>query len=89
MAVGAKPRNILTQFLVEAMTLSTMGGLIGLAAGVVASSITASLAGWNTLVRPDVVVVAIAFSSFVGVLFGLYPAYKASRLDPIDALRYE
>jgi putative ABC transport system permease protein len=89
MAVGAKPRNILTQFLVEAMTLSTMGGLIGLACGVVASSVTASVAGWNTLVRPDVVVVAIAFSSFVGILFGLYPAYKASRLDPIDALRYE
>jgi putative ABC transport system permease protein len=89
MAVGAKPRNILMQFLVEAMTLSTMGGLVGLALGVVCSKVIASSFGWNTLVRPDVVVAAIVFSGLVGVGFGLYPAYKASRLDPIDALRYE
>ena len=89
MAVGAKPRNILMQFLVEAMTLSTMGGLIGLALGVLGAKVIASSFGWNTLVRPDVVVAAIAFSGLVGIGFGLYPAYKASRLDPIDALRYE
>jgi len=89
MAVGAKPRNILMQFLVEAMTLSTMGGLIGLSLGVLGAKVIASSFGWNTLVRPDVVVAAIAFSGFVGIGFGLYPAYKASRLDPIDALRYE
>ena len=89
MAVGAKPRNILMQFLVEAMTLSTMGGLVGLALGVLGAKLIASSFGWNTLVRPDVVVAAIAFSGLVGIGFGLYPAYKASRLDPIDALRYE
>jgi putative ABC transport system permease protein len=89
MAVGAKPRNILTQFLVEAMTLSTMGGLIGLSLGVIGANVIAKFLGWNTLVRPDIVVAAIAFSAFVGIGFGLYPAYKASRLDPIDALRYE
>jgi len=89
MAVGAKPRNILMQFLVEAMTLSTMGGLIGLSLGVLGAKVIASSFGWNTLVRPDVVVAAIAFSGLVGIGFGLYPAYKASRLDPIDALRYE
>ena len=89
MAVGAKPRNILMQFLVEAVTLSTMGGLIGLSLGVLGAKVIAQSFGWNTLVRPDVVVAAIAFSGFVGIGFGLYPAYKASRLDPIDALRYE
>jgi putative ABC transport system permease protein len=89
MAVGAKPRNILMQFLVEAMTLSTMGGLIGLSLGVFGAKVISTYFGWNTLVRPDVVVAAIVFSGFVGIGFGLYPAYKASRLDPIDALRYE
>jgi putative ABC transport system permease protein len=89
MAVGAKPRNILTQFLVEAMTLSTLGGLFGLALGVGGARLIAASFGWATLVRPDVVVAAIAFSALVGIGFGLYPAYKASRLDPIDALRYE
>ncbi len=89
MAVGAKPRNILMQFLVEAMTLSTMGGLIGLALGVGGARLIASKLGWTTLVRPDVVLAAIVFSGMVGIGFGLYPAYKASRLDPIDALRYE
>ena len=89
MAVGAKPKNILMQFLVEAMTLSTMGGLVGLLLGVLGAKVIASSFGWNTLVRPDVVVAAIAFSGLVGIGFGLYPAYKASRLDPIDALRYE
>jgi putative ABC transport system permease protein len=89
MAVGAKPRNILMQFLVEAMTLSTMGGLIGLSLGVLGAKVIAQSFGWNTLVRPDVVVAAIAFSGLVGIGFGLYPAFKASRLDPIDALRYE
>jgi putative ABC transport system permease protein len=89
MAVGAKPKNILMQFLVEAMTLSTMGGLIGLSLGVLGAKVIAQSFGWNTLVRPDVVVAAIAFSGLVGIGFGLYPAYKASRLDPIDALRYE
>ncbi len=89
MAVGAKPRNILMHFLIEAMTLSTIGGLFGLSLGVLFSRVVAQIAGWTMLVRPDVVVAAIGFSGLVGVGFGLYPAYKASRLDPIDALRYE
>jgi putative ABC transport system permease protein len=88
MAVGAKPRNILLQFIVEALTLSTMGGLIGIAAGVVVAIIASKL-GWPTVVRPDVIVVSVAFSAGVGIGFGLYPAHKASQLDPIDALRYE
>ncbi len=89
MAVGAKPRNILAQFLVEALTLSTMGGLIGVALGVLGAKVIAASFGWPTLVRPDIVVAAVGFSALVGVVFGLYPARKASRLDPIDALRYE
>jgi putative ABC transport system permease protein len=88
MAVGAKPRNILLHFLVEAMSLSTMGGLIGLSFGVGAGKWAARF-GWDTLIRPDIVVIAVVFSAVVGVGFGLYPAYKASQLDPIDALRYE
>src|SRR5262249_3938332 len=89
MAVGAKPRHILTQFLVEAMTLSTMGGLIGIAVAVGIARIITLRLGWNTVIRPDIVVIAIVFSGAVGIFFGLYPAYKASHLDPIDALRYE
>jgi putative ABC transport system permease protein len=88
MAVGAKPRTILLQFLVEALTLSTMGGIFGIASGVGASMIV-TLFGWPTLIRADVIVVSVAFSACVGILFGLYPAHQASQLDPIDALRYE
>ena len=88
MAVGAKPRNILLQFLVEAMSLSTMGGLLGVALGVGGAS-WATTFGWQTQIRPDIVGIAVVFSAAVGIGFGLYPAYKASRLDPIDALRYE
>jgi putative ABC transport system permease protein len=89
MAVGAKPRNILLQFLVEALSLSTMGGLIGIALGLIAARLLASKFGWPTLIRPDVIVISVAFSAGVGIGFGLYPARKASQLDPIDALRYE
>jgi putative ABC transport system permease protein len=89
MAVGAKPKHILSQFLVEALTLSVLGGLIGVALGVGGASWVASKFGWAMLVRPDIVVIAVGFSGGVGMLFGLYPAYKASRLDPIQALRYE
>jgi putative ABC transport system permease protein len=89
MAVGAKPRNILEQFLIEALSLAVAGGLIGILIGLLAARWLASSFSWPMLIRPEVVVISVAFSAFVGVVFGLYPAYKASRLDPIDALRYE
>ena len=89
MAVGAKPRNILVQFLIEALALSTMGGLIGVGFGLFGAERLAQSFGWPMLVRLDVIAVAVGFSALVGILFGLYPARKASRLDPIDALRYE
>jgi len=89
MAVGAKPRNILAQFLVEALTLSFVGGLLGVGLGVAAAYRLALAFGWPTLIRPDIIGVAVGFSALVGVGFGLYPALKASRLDPITALRFE
>jgi putative ABC transport system permease protein len=89
MAIGARPKDILAQFLIEALVLSMAGGLVGAGIGVVVASRLAAKFGWPLLLRPDVVVLAMAFSAFVGVAFGLYPARKASRLDPIDALRFE
>jgi putative ABC transport system permease protein len=89
MAVGAKPRDIMSQFLVEALALSVAGGLIGVALGVFLAQRLASTFEWPLLLRPDIAVVAVAFSGLVGMVFGLYPAMKASRLDPIEALRYE
>ncbi|HEY8492980.1 MAG TPA: ABC transporter permease [Myxococcota bacterium] len=89
MAVGARPRAILTQFLVEAIVLSGIGGLVGLAAGLASAAWLVSRFDWPMLVQPEVVVLALAASGLVGVAFGLYPAWKASRLDPIQALRYE
>jgi len=89
MAVGAKPRDILAQFLVEALTLSLTGGLFGIALGLVGARRLALQFGWPTLVRPEIIAIAVGFSALVGVGFGLYPALKASRLDPINALRFE
>ncbi len=89
MAVGAKSRHILFQFLVEATTLSMVGGLAGAVLGIVAASLISYLADWPTLVSPPAVVGAFLFSGAVGVFFGFYPARRASRLDPIAALRYE
>jgi putative ABC transport system permease protein len=89
MAVGAKPWHILTQFLVEAMTLSMMGGLVGVGLGTIVASTLADKLGWALVMRPDIIIVSVGFSAVVGVAFGLYPAKKASDLDPIDALRYE
>jgi putative ABC transport system permease protein len=89
MAVGAKRRDILTQFLLEAVVLSTLGGLCGAAVGIIGSKLVSALAAWPTIVPPEAVVLAILFSGAVGVFFGFYPARKAAHLDPIQALRYE
>jgi putative ABC transport system permease protein len=89
MAVGAKPRHVALQFLVEALSLSAAGGLIGVAIGIGVARWLADSLGWPVLIRMDIVVVSVAFSGLVGVVFGLYPALKASRLDPIEALRFE
>jgi len=89
MSVGAKPRNVLLQFMVEAVTLSLIGGVIGVAAGLATASYLVARFDWPMLVQPEIIVVSLVFSGLVGIGFGLYPAYKASRLDPIQALRYE
>jgi len=89
MAVGATRRHILLQFLIEAMTLSLAGGCIGILFGVLGARMTTVLAGWPTIISWNTVAAAFAFSVAVGLFFGLYPANKASRLNPIDALRYE
>ncbi len=89
MAIGATPGQVLSQFLVEALTLSLLGGLLGLAGGVGVAQLLSSSMGWPYLLRPDVLVIAPVFSAAVGVGFGMYPALKASRLDPIVALRFE
>jgi putative ABC transport system permease protein len=89
MAVGAKGRDILMQFLIEAITLSVLGGIIGIAVGVGSSQLLAAKMKWPTLTSPGSILAAFLFSAAVGIFFGFYPARKASTLDPIDALRYE
>ncbi len=92
MAVGARERDILLQFLTEAIVLSLMGGFIGIAVGVGASKLLKHIkmfASMNTVVSPESVVLAFGFAAAIGIFFGFYPARKASRLDPIEALRYE
>ena len=89
MAIGAKGRDILTQFLIEALTLSIAGGAIGVTLGIAASRVLAWKAQWPIVLSPAAVGLAFGFSAAIGVFFGFYPARKASRLDPIEALRYE
>jgi len=88
-AVGAKTRDILTQFLVEAVTLSLLGGAIGILIGVLASKLISVFAQWSTLISPASILLAFLFSALVGIFFGFYRARKAAFLDPIEALRYE
>jgi putative ABC transport system permease protein len=88
-AVGARGRDILAQFLVEALTLSLLGGLIGIGVGLGVSAVIGKLAGWEFVFNPATVVAAVLFSLAVGVVFGVWPARQAARLDPISALRYE
>jgi len=89
MAVGAKTWDIRLQFIIEAVTLSLIGGIIGIVLGITSSRIISTMAGWPTIVSPFSIFLAFGFSGLVGIFFGFYPAYKASLLNPIDALRYE
>ncbi len=89
MAVGARSRDIMLQFLVEAVVMAATGGVIGIFLGIGSSEILKDWAQWPTLIDPSIVAIAFLFSGAVGVFFGFYPAKKAANLDPIDALRYE
>ncbi len=89
MAIGAKTWDIRFQFLMEAFIMSMIGGLGGIAAGISGSAVITRIAGWPAVVSPFSILLAFGFSGAVGVFFGFYPAYKASQLNPIDALRYE
>lgn len=89
MALGAKPSAVLVQFLIEAVVLSVIGGLLGVASGIGAAQYLVSTFNWPLLIQPAFSILAVGFSALVGVTFGLYPAWKASRLDPIQALRFE
>jgi putative ABC transport system permease protein len=89
MAVGARSRDILVQFLIEAVVLSMAGGLMGIALGIAGTYVFARISTWPALISAWSMLVALSFSAAVGVFFGFYPAFKASRLHPIQALRYE
>jgi len=88
-ALGATHRNILLQFMIEALTLCIMGGAVGILVGIGTTIVLARVMLWNTLISPAAVVVAFGFSALVGLFFGIWPARRAARLDPIIALRYE
>ncbi|OPZ61056.1 MAG: Macrolide export ATP-binding/permease protein MacB [Deltaproteobacteria bacterium ADurb.Bin510] len=89
MAVGAKAGDIRRQFLIEALVLSLLGGLIGIVLGALSAFLISHFAGWNVAISLWSVLLAVGFAAFIGVFFGYYPAYKASLLNPIEALRYE
>jgi putative ABC transport system permease protein len=89
MAVGARGKDILAQFLVEAVTLAAIGGLVGIAIGLAASQAVAHFSGWRVELQPGAIALAFCFAAAIGIFFGFYPARKAARLEPIEALRYE
>ncbi|MBF0317556.1 MAG: ABC transporter permease [Nitrospirae bacterium] len=89
MAIGANTWDIRTQFIIEALTLSLIGGILGIAVGLTAAEAISMIAGWPTIVSMLSIVLSFCFSGLIGIFFGFYPAYKASLLDPIEALRYE
>jgi putative ABC transport system permease protein len=89
MSVGARGKTILMQFLTEAIVLSTLGGIIGVVIGLVGTLIVAFVAKWPTSIPLIWIVISVGFSAVVGVFFGYYPARKAARLHPIEALRFE
>jgi len=89
MAIGAKTWDIRLQFIIEALTLSLIGGVAGIILGISGSKLLSIFSGWSTIISPISILLAFGFSGLVGIFFGFYPAYKASLLDPIDALRYE
>jgi ABC-type antimicrobial peptide transport system permease subunit len=88
-AIGARSRDVLLQFLLEALLISASGAALGVLAGFGAADAAREWLGWRTAIRPDIVLVAVVVSLAIGVVFGFYPAAKASRLDPIEALRFD
>jgi putative ABC transport system permease protein len=89
MAIGATPANILWQFILEAVLLATVGGIIGVGVGIGAAKAIGQIQNWPIVIEVSSAVYSFLFSSFVGMFFGFYPAYRASKLNPIDCLRYE
>ena len=89
MSIGARGNDILTQFLVESVILCISGGIIGILTGRIASSVVSKVLGWPTSSSPEAILISFAVSAAIGIIFGFYPAWRASRLNPIDALRYE
>jgi len=88
-AIGARSRDILLQFLVEALTLSFIGGMVGTGLGILVSAAIDAVAGWPLVISPATLALAVGFSAAVGIVFGVWPARQAAVLDPIAALRYE
>ena len=88
-AIGASPKDILLFFLLEALVISLVGGIMGIFVGVAISKVVTVYAGWQTIVSAESILLSFGVSSIVGIFFGLYPAYAASNMDPIQALRYE